>query len=252
LIAKARKCNKEIGGALKEFSSLKFPFCTKLSKNLQSDFKEDPEELLKKAYTTDSSLFLIGKTNKRGNFMSFGRLFNDEIFDSFELKLVKYSPMLDFDSDIYEMRNIPSLVFNGSIFDSEDNFALMKEYFIDFFNNKPIEKLNPKLVSVVVSFTAPFKDQLLIRTYCYSHDPESKLCLQEIGPSFDFEVKSVTPPSSEMKKEAFKEPAGFVTKGKNKKNRETDAMGNKFGRVRLLQQDLTRLNKTTFRNTLKK
>lgn len=44
----------------------------------------------------------------------------------------------------------------------------------------------------------------------YTHDSDSKLCIEETGPSFDFEIKRMSEPSEEMKKKAFQEPANIV------------------------------------------
>ena len=67
-----------------------------------------------------------------------------------------------------------------------------------------------------------------------------------MGPSIDFSVRRVQTPDEEMMKHALKRPkiaksAVESGLGKKKKNIETDAMGDRVGRIHLVKQDLDKL-----------
>jgi ribosome production factor 2 len=67
-----------------------------------------------------------------------------------------------------------------------------------------------------------------------------------MGPSIDFSVRRLQEPDEEMLRQANKRPK--ISKanvenglGKKKKNIETDAMGDRVGKIHLVKQDLAKM-----------
>jgi len=254
LFLKASKMSPTLKDALKEFMTLKFPFAKERIAGQVKNPLASIDDVVSKCSKNDCSLFAFGRSaiKKKRDFLTLGRSYNDKIFDTVEFLVKNFKSMKEFKDSDFEMRTVPTLVFNGSLFESDDVLRNTKELLITFFNSRPHEKLNPKALSLILSFTATSDKNVLLRTYRYVQKSSEEFIIDETGPSMDLEITQHTEADRELRREAIKKPQDLVSKAKNNRNSERDDLGNKYGKLRIAPQDLNRLNRSTFKKALRK
>ena len=153
------------------------------------------------------------------------------------------------------------MVFHSDIFDTHPTYQLLKSLLLDMYNGHPLTELPLTAIEHVISITAApipptagdapeVLPAVHFRVYTTklgaSGTKVPKIELTEMGPSIDFVPRRVQQADDEMLRAALKRPK--VDKktvesglGKKRKNVETDAMGDKVGRIHLGKQDLGKL-----------
>ena len=157
------------------------------------------------------------------------------------------------------------MVFHSDLFDTHPTYQLIKSMLLDFYGGHPVTEVPLTALEHVISITAgPLSDDISnthptttvclplvhLRVYTVKLLPSGTRApraeLTEMGPSIDLAVRRIQTPDEEMLRHALKRPKiakSDVEKGlgKKKKNIETDAMGDKVGRIHLVKQDLGKM-----------
>ena len=155
----------------------------------------------------------------------------------------------------------PLLVFHSDLFDTHPTYQLLKSIFLDFYGGHAVAEIDPKAVEHIISITAAplpnvpdgtvaplplvhFRVYTLALSASGTRAPKAQLT--EMGPSIDFSVRRVQDADEEMMKQAMKRPKLAKSTidsglGKKKKNIETDAMGDRVGKIHLVKQDLDKM-----------
>ncbi|MEN2495794.1 MAG: rRNA-binding ribosome biosynthesis protein rpf2 [Marteilia pararefringens] len=250
-VFKAPKLKNEYSLFLNELCILN-PQAFWCSKDQSNDIPSDDSSFfLKKCTNSDSSAFFYAYGSKKNSNLFIARLYNGSILDSFTLQLKNFKHMSEIKNLNMNINSIPTIVFNGSHFEISDKMKTFKEFFTDILNTQPLEKLDPASLNKIVSFTSCGEDEFYYRTFIYS-DVSNRLEIEDCGPNADFKILSYTPPSPDMLKESKMTVKSMKAKKSNRKNRETDDIGNDIGRIRMPNQELHLLSKSTFKNALKK
>lgn len=153
------------------------------------------------------------------------------------------------------------MVFHSDLFDTHPTYQLLKSILLDFYGGQAVTEIPPTAIEHVISITAgplPLVPDgqaaplplVHFRVYTLKLLPSGTRApraeLTEMGPSIDFSIRRIQEPDEEMLRQANKRPK--VTKsdvekglGKKKKNIETDAMGDRVGKIHLVKQDLDKM-----------
>jgi len=155
----------------------------------------------------------------------------------------------------------PLMVFHSDLFDTHPTYQMLKSMLLDFYGGHAVAEIATDALEHVISITAaPLPTvpdgtaaplpQVHFRVYTLkllkSGTRAPRAELTEMGPSIDFSVRRVQEADEEMMKQAMKRPklakgdqqSGL---GKKKKNIETDAMGDRVGKIHLVKQDLAKM-----------
>jgi len=234
-----------VGSALKELYLLKKPDAISYrKKNILRPF-EDQTSLEFFGKKSDASLFLFGSHNKkRPHNLVFGRFFNFEILDMYEVGITKFRSMAEISKTAKPtLGNKPCLLFHGEAFDKDPELQKFKSLLIDLFRGPVVPAVRLQGLETVLSFTAVDK-KIHVRGYRTalkkSGTKTPRVELEEVGPSLDLEMRRTRIGSDDLFKRAMKQPK--AAKAKKVKNISKDQFENKLGRVHLGVQDLSKLH----------
>lgn len=153
------------------------------------------------------------------------------------------------------------MVFHSDLFDIHPTYQLIKSILLDFYGGHAVKEIPSTALEHVISITAgPLPNVpdgtaaplplVHLRVYTLkllaSGTRAPRAELTEMGPSIDFSVRRSQMPDDEMLRQANKRPKISKTNmenglGKKKKNIETDAMGDRVGKIHLVKQDLAKM-----------
>ncbi|ORY44387.1 Brix-domain-containing protein [Rhizoclosmatium globosum] len=175
------------------------------------------------------------------------RTFNHEILDLVELTLRRGLPMEAFEGPKPAMGNRPTLVFNGDLWETDEEFVKIKNSLQDLLGNgngsTHADKVNLKGLDHVISVSVDVDKTIHFRTYMIvlkkSGTKLPKVELSECGPSFEFKVGRTRFADDAVYKQAYRVPKELTVK--KVKNIERDEMGDKVGRVHMENQDFSKL-----------
>jgi len=234
-----------VGAALKELYLLKKPDAISYrKKNILRPF-EDQTSLEFFGKKSDASLFLFGSHNKkRPHNLVFGRFFNFEILDMYEVGISKFKAMAEISKTAKPtLGNKPCLLFHGEAFEKDPELQKFKSLLIDLFRGPVVPAVRLQGLETVLSFTAVDK-KIHVRGYKTSLKKSGtktpRVELEEVGPSLDLEMRRTRIGSDDLFKRAMKQPK--AAKAKKVKNISKDQFENKLGRVHLGVQDLSKLH----------
>ncbi|GMM49077.1 rRNA-binding ribosome biosynthesis protein [Starmerella bacillaris] len=251
-------CNKFLHDLMVDLEALKKPDSVRFQRKNEIRPFEDSSSLEFFSEKNDTSLIVVGThSKKRPNCLTFCRMFNYQLFDMIELKVVSAKLIQDFHKRTFDVGMKPLLVFNGALFDEDPVYKHIKSLFLDFFRGQEQSLLDPSALQHVITITAEDPDpkqknlddenkaKSLIRFRCYLLKTETsttpkqpRVELDEIGPRIDFAVGREQIPNPDMEKQAYKVARQVE---KTKKNVEMDFMGDKLGRIHVGKQDLNEL-----------
>jgi len=245
MFIKGGKTSDVVSGALKELYLLKKPEAISYrKKNILRPF-EDLTSLEFFGKKSDASLFVFGSHNKkRPHNLVFGRFFNFEILDMYELGISKFKSMAEISKTAKPtLGNKPCLLFHGEAFDKDPEMQKFKSLLIDLFRGPVVPAVRLQGLETVLSFTAVDK-KIHLRGYKTalkkSGTKTPRVELEEVGPSLDLDLRRTRIGSDDLFKRAMKQPK--AAKAKKVKNISKDQFENKLGRVHLGVQDLTKLH----------
>jgi len=143
----------------------------------------------------------------------------------------------------------PCMIFNGELFNQVDSYLKLKNLLLDFFRSEEVEYHSLAGLEHVISVTAgPLPSQqgqglIYIRVYAIqlkkSGTKLPRVELVEMGPALDMKVGRTRFATNAMMKTACRVPR--EQRPKRVKNVEHDDLGDKYGRVHMLKQDMSQL-----------
>jgi len=211
-------------------------------KNMLRPF-EDPQSLEFFSRKNDTSQFIFGSHNKkRPHNLTFGRLFDYQILDMFELGVLEFNFPEKID---ISANNKPILSFTGTGWTEKSEFERLRNILTDIFSLEKADHVLLNGFEHVLNFEMS-ENQEEIMLNCYKVNlkksgtnlPRVELADTEFN--IKFQVRRQDMGSQELWKKAMKKPKesqiGQI-KPKAKKNFEFDDLGFQYGRIHLEKQD---------------
>ncbi|KAI9228350.1 MAG: Brix domain-containing protein [Piptocephalis tieghemiana] len=239
-----------VNTALSDLLALKKPFGIHFSKKNDIHPFDNETSLEFFSQKNDASLFLVGThSKKRPNNLILARMFDHHLLDMIELGVERLVPMADFKTGKCAIGMRPCFLFNGELFDRREDYRNLKNMLVDFYRGEVVESVNLAGLEYVISVTAgplgPDDSPGLIyfRVYTISLKKSGsrlpRVELEEMGPSMDLRVRRTRPANEDTLKLATRVPKEKLIK--KRKNIHHDPMGDKYGRIHMESQDLSKL-----------
>lgn len=239
-----------------DLSSLKKPYIKRFTKKNDILPFEDSTSLEFLSEKNDSSLIVLSTNNKkRPNNLTFIRTFDFKIYDMVELQVLSdFKLFQDFKKSTFQVGLKPLFTFQGHIFDINPTFIQIKSLFLDMFHGESSNLQDVAGLQYVISVSAVEEDDndtaiaklplVYFRVYKIksfkSNEPKlARIELEETGPRLNFKIGRVQHVDPEMEKEAFKIPKQLQPK--ERKNIQTDSIGDQVAKIHVGTQDLSRL-----------
>ena len=208
---------------------------------------EDPESLQFFSRKNDTSQFIFGSHNKkRPNNLTFGRLFDHNILDMFELGVLDFNLPKKID---ISANNKPLLSFIGSGWTEKPELERLRNILTDIFSLEKADQVLLNGFEHVLNFEIS-ENLEEISLNCYKIDLKKsgtnlpRVELKDTEFSIKFQVRRSDLGSKELYKKSMKKPKegqiGQIAP-KAKKNREFDDLGFQYGRIHLEKQDYNKL-----------
>lgn len=242
LCMRGTSTNETITEVLKDLHNLKKPNSTYFSRRNDKRPFEDETSVEFLCQKNEASIFgFASHSKKRPNNLILGRIFDYKMYDMHELALsnIKTTSQFPATKTGVELMNRPVMLFQGDAFESDAQLSELKGLFLDMYQHQSLGKINLAGLEHAVVLTAK-GSKVAFRHYSISLKKSGervpKIQLEEIGPSFDMEVRRQQLPSAQLQREAMKQAKD--NKGKLKKNLERNNMGDTTGRVHMQHQDM--------------
>lgn len=248
VILRGTKASDIVLQALQEFHWLRSNNSIKLlnKKETKRPF-EDISNIELLSRKKDSSVFIYGShSKKRKHNLVFGRCFDYQLLDMIELGIDEktFKTTIQMGKNGYITGSKPALVFHGEPFDNDDDFKIIKNYFLDILRGEEYTGMNLTALNRVIILTATKDKRILFRQYEISRKNSGQLCpyvdLEEMGPHIDFKFRRREAASLELFKLSRKQPK---KPNKSKKNISQNAFGERQGTIHMHRQDLDRIKK---------
>ncbi|KAJ3282718.1 rRNA-binding ribosome biosynthesis protein rpf2 [Rhizoclosmatium sp. JEL0117] len=248
LYVKGSTTSELVMDALKDLYALRRPNGVLFSKKNDLHPFDDPRPIEFLSTKNNAPLILFAShSKKRPHCLTLIRTFNHEILDLVELTLRRGLPMEAFEGPKPAMGNRPTLVFNGDLWETDEEFVKIKNSLQDLLGNgngsTHADKVNLKGLDHVISVSVDVDKTIHFRTYMIvlkkSGTKLPKVELSECGPSFEFKVGRTRFADDAVYKQAYRVPKELTVK--KVKNIERDEMGDKVGRVHMENQDFSKL-----------
>ncbi|QPG75040.1 rRNA-binding ribosome biosynthesis protein rpf2 [Brettanomyces nanus] len=256
LFIPGQNANKALHDITVDLAALKKPYCKRFQKKNQILPFEDSSSIEFLSEKNDSSIVVLSTNNKkRPNSLTFIRTFNYAVYDMIELQVLSNYKLFDaFKKVTFQLGLKPMFAFQGSIFDTNPVMKQVKSLFLDMFRGEVNKYVDVAGLQWIISISAIEEDDqnqaisklplvhfrvYKLKTY---HSPEPKLPrveLEETGPRLDFKIGRHESASAEVEKEALTVPKQLQPK--EKKNVQTDMLGDKVAKVHVGKQDLSGL-----------
>jgi len=244
-------CSEIVQLAMKDLHSLKRPACIRFDKKNTVHPFEDPSSFEFFSEKNDSSMLVYGShSKKRPHSITLVRMFDFKVLDMIELALDPDTlrTLSQFKNNKAAVGLKPLISFSGTPFESPvaNAYTLAKSVFLDLFkgedtNNVDVEGLQFMIhISCGEEVEGAPPPKIHLRCYLIktkkSGQSLPRVEVEEMGPRMDFRVGRIREADPDMMKEALKRPKNL--EAKEKKNVETDIMGDKVGRIHLGKQDI--------------
>ena len=248
--------NKALHDITIDLSSLKKPFIKRFTKKNNILPFEDTTSLEFLSEKNDASLLILSTNNKkRPNNLTFIRTFDYKIYDMIELQVLNdFKLFQDFKKMTFQVGLKPLFTFQGHIFDINPTFIQIKSLFLDMFHGEQSNLQDVAGLQYVISVSAIEEDDndvlisklplIYFRIYklktLKSNEPKlARIELEETGPRLNFKIGRIHHVDPEMEKEALKIPKQLQSK--ERKNIQTDSLGDQVAKIHVGTQDLSRL-----------
>lgn len=241
LIFHGRKGSDTIRSLLKDIYSLKKPDAKLLSRKNDITVFENYAPLEDLCRKHETPLFVMGShSKKRPDNLVIGRMYNYSLLDMVELGIDAFESLHDFVGSKIVIGTKPCLIFNGPVWEENDNFRHLKSIFIDLFNREHVDGIRLQGLEHTLSFTATPDGKVLLRSYKVllkkSGCRTPRIELDEMGPRIDFSFRRSKLSSEDLMKEACKKHK--VLKVTKKKNVSRDGLGSLHGRIHVGKQNI--------------
>jgi len=255
MFIRAANCNQSTTDILKDLYILKKPDGVMMQRKNELIPFDDAMPVEKMLAAKDVSLFVVGSHNKkRPQNIVFGRTFDRETLDMFELGAQEFRSLSDFKVPKVSAMVKPILIFSGESWTQSAEMTRLKNFFIDFFRGEVREYVAVNGLEHVIAFTALDTTHIMFRSYRTvmkkSGERVPRVELEEIGPHIDFVLRRSRLASAEKFKVASKQPKEL--KAKKKKNQEKDDLGSSLGRVHMERQNFGDLQTRKMKGLKKK
>ena len=268
LFLRYTSCSDIVQLVMRDLQSLKRPLCVKFDKKNEIRPFEDPSSLEFFSEKNDAHLLVYGShTKKRQHCLTLIRTFDYKILDMLEL-------LIDQDSvrTLSQFKNAkaavglkPMISFSGTPFESPtpNAYTLAKSLFLDLLKGEDTNNVDVEGFQYMIHISAGEETATApnppIHLRCYliktkkSGTSLPRVEVEEMGPRVNFRVGRIKEADSDMMKEAMKKPKSLVVsryriiigrdtdqilQPKEKKNIETDIIGDKVGRIHMGKQDI--------------
>jgi ribosome production factor 2 len=242
---------------LADLHQLKSPYTKRFQKKNAIRPFEDATSLEFFAQKNDASLMMLGHhSKKRPNAITMVRLFDYKVLDMLEVMVdaQSFRSMAQFKTARKPAVGLKPLVaFSGSLFDSPtpNAYTLAKSIFVDMFRGRDVASVDVEALQWMVHFVVEEEDvgsgapPPKIRMRCYrlvtvrSGQKLPRVEIEEIGPRIDFSVGRTQDAEEAIMRAALTKPKQLLER--TRKNIQTDAMGDKIGKIHVGKQDLSTL-----------
>ncbi|KAL2726275.1 ribosome production factor 2 [Vespula maculifrons] len=240
---KGRNTSQIVNDCMKDLYDLKKPDVQMMQKKNDIIPFEDATTIEKFSSKLNAPLFIFGSHNKkRPHNLVFGRMYEHTLLDMMEFGIENYKSLKEFKVPKISVGIKPLLVFNGELFENNQEYNRIKNLFIDMFQREVVKKIRLQGLEHVLSFTAD-ENKIYIRSYRIllkkSDSRIPRIELEEIGPSIDLVCRRTKLASADHFKQACKKPKEL--KIKKKKNISTNVLGTTFGRIHIGEQNINKI-----------
>ncbi|OAF71628.1 Ribosome biogenesis protein RPF2 [Intoshia linei] len=204
---------------------------------------ENYEDVEKLSRQHGCSMFLVGSdTKKRPNNIIIGRIYDEKVFDMFEMGIAH----LDFDSDFMNKLTYGSkmgLLFLGE-FTISTEMQRLKNFFIDYFGGPVVDNIVVTGFDNYLMFVL-YENELEIRNY----KTTVKNCSGTYSIAdcqFVSSIKFKLRRNQIASEKEFKNSLSLPTIIRKKKNIEMDVFSNKLGRVHMSRQNMDEMKNPPF------
>ncbi|KAF2099566.1 Brix-domain-containing protein [Rhizodiscina lignyota] len=254
LFVRGEKCSQILQLAIADLCTIKKPLATKFNKKNQIRPFEDASSLEFFSDKNDASLLVFGQhSKKRPHSLTLVRTFNYKVLDMLELYLDpdSFRTMSQFKNSKVGVGLKPMICFSGTIFESPtpNAYTMAKSLLLDLLKGQDVQSVDVEGLQFMIHISAgeEVEGQPAPKIHIRFHKIKTKKSgqrlprveVEEIGPRLDFRVGRMKEAEAAVMKEALKKPRQLEPK--TKKNIETDAMGDKVGRIHVGKQNIGNL-----------
>lgn len=248
--------NQSLHNITVDLGSLKKPFIKRFTKKNNILPFEDTTSLEFLSEKNDASLLVLSTNNKkRPNNLTFVRTFDYKVYDMVELQVLSdFKLFQDFKKTTFQIGLKPLFTFQGHIFDVNPTFTQIKSLILDMFHGEQSNLQDVAGLQYVISVSAIEEDDndvnisklplvyfrvYKLKTYKSNEPKLARIELEETGPRLNFKIGRVHHADAEMEKEASRVPKQLQPK--ERKNVQTDNIGDQVAKIHVGTQDLSRL-----------
>jgi len=242
LVVAGRNCSNQVALLLRDLYALRKPaasFVKLRSEEIRP--LEDETQVERFTRKSNAGLFLSGShSKKRPVNLVFGRMFDNNLLDLAEFKVVAHKLASEFSSKHgITLGTKPCIAVNGSEFETNPVLSRIKNIFIDFFHGEDADKIRlagmEHLISIShVDNVIYFRSYRILLNKSGTRLP--KVELEEVGPSLDLTLDRYRFASDTLWKQATLTPKQL--KSKKLKNVSKDVFGSTVGQLHVEHQDL--------------
>ncbi|XP_015176497.1 PREDICTED: ribosome production factor 2 homolog [Polistes dominula] len=240
---RGRNTSQIVYNCMKDLYDLKKPDVQMMQKTNDILPFEDATAIEKFSIKLNAPLFIFGSHNKkRPHNLVFGRMYEQTLLDMVEFGIENYKSLKEYKVPKISVGMKPILIFNGELFENNQQYIRIKNLFVDMFQREIVQKIRLQGLEHVLSFTAD-DNKIYLRSYRIllkkSNTRIPRIELEEIGPSIDLSCRRTKLASADHFKQACKKPK--TLKVKKKKNISTNALGTTFGRIHVGAQNINKI-----------
>ncbi|KAI9791144.1 MAG: rRNA-binding ribosome biosynthesis protein rpf2 [Piccolia ochrophora] len=254
LFLRGTSASKIVQDAITDLYGLKRPLAVRFGKKNKIHPFEDASSLEFFSEKNDATLMVFGAhSKKRPHCLTFIRTFDYHILDMLELYLdpETFRTLSQFKNKKCAVGMKPLLEFSGTPFESPTAtpYTLAKSIFTDFFKGPDTQTVDVEGLQCMIAISAGEENEgehgpkIQLRLYAMraqkSGQKLPRMEVEEMGPRMDFRIGRVKEADEGLMKEALQKAKDLEPK--QKKNVETDIVGDKMGRIHLGRQDLGKL-----------
>lgn len=254
LFVNGQKTSQILKLAVADLSTLKRPFCERFTKKNDIHPFDDASSLEFFSLKNDTSLLLLSlHSKKRPHCLTLARTFSHKILDMLEFYInpETFRTLQQFKNKKPSIGLKPLLAFHGTVFEdpNQTKYTLAKSLLIDFFRGQDATEVDVEGLQYLISISAEEptdakpNPEVKLRFYLLktkrSGQKLPRVEVEEMGPRMDFTLGREQFPDPDMLKESLKKPKGV--EARTKKNIDTDAMGDKTGKIHVGKQDFGNL-----------
>jgi len=254
LLLYGRKTSQTIKDVLRELKHLRDKMeCTHLTRKNDNiaPFENGGETSLEfLCGKTNCGAFVLGShTKKRPNNLTFGRVYDEKIYDLFEVGVERFVKQ---DTSVTEAKTVfspkPSFAFAGDEFETDSDYKQFKSIVIDSFRGRVVDTINLKGVDRIIMCTPVAGTEsesktkrVMLRHYAIklkkSGTRVPRVELVDIGPSLDLSFRRNQSAPVDVERDAVKRVDEGI-KRKKQKNVQDDLLDGTVGRIWLKPQDI--------------